>query len=734
MVADRHAILLLIGSMIAGIILLTSPAPIQVEIESHQVMLRLNTFKTAKSVIEYHKIGLEHEGNYFNEAHTVRAIWEGDLSRRLGLGVVDQDNFSAIFSNENPDDRTQNLTPVTKTERRAGYELLISPPKDLSLLIAFSEEDGEKLLKASKDANRATMLEFQRLAQHQNNRDGLRKYVNDVEIAFCTYSHEESRGNLITRKDGSEVIAGSPLTHHHNLIPNVVWSKEQQRFRALEVGNVSMPYLQAYYHKTLINQVQSLGYSVTREGNFWSIDGISREQVERFSPRTKQVADIAKEKGITDPKEIAKIAARYREKKSAAVPKDQLYEIWREQLSDKEYLDLQNLKNHPKSTTKHVTVKEAIDRSLEYCLERNATAEKHKVLEYAMKIGFPSSFTPDEVKNELQSRKDIYYAQKDGKEILTTQKAHLLEEKLLQKVVAGKGTQCPLNKDFVPKEPFINSDQKSAIKGILSSKSAINCLIGKAGSGKTTVLKSIESGIRKKSKNVVAVAPSSAAVDVLRKEGFENAQTVAYLLSNTPKQKQQLQNGCLIVDEASFLPTQTLSDLVSLTKQYRCKTVLVGDPKQLNAPSAGDAMRLLTEKADIPTFSLNKILRQKDRLHAQSVTKASRGDISGSFRDLEKLNSIVEIPDKNTRFKHIADNFIASIKAKRSAIIVSPTNKERLDLTQTVYDQMKAHGLVSGAVKTFEQLKALNLTNAERKDLQTYKPNQVVRFIQKHVS
>ena len=76
-----------------------------------------------------------------------------------------------------------------------------------------------------------------------------------------------------------------------------------------------------------------------------------------------------------------------------------------------------------------------------------------------------------------------------------------------------------------------SSSNKNAVRHVLKSTDWITGIAGRAGVGKTTLLNEVRRGIESGMNKLLALAPTSeAAHDVLRKEGFENAETVAKLL------------------------------------------------------------------------------------------------------------------------------------------------------------------------------------------------------------
>ena len=64
----------------------------------------------------------------------------------------------------------------------------------------------------------------------------------------------------------------------------------------------------------------------------------------------------------------------------------------------------------------------------------------------------------------------------------------------------------------------------------------------------------------------------------------------------------------------------------------------------------------------------------------------------------------------------IADKYLEAVKAKRSVLVVSPTNAEADAVSATIRGRLKEAGLVKGEEREFTRLVPLHQTEAERGD------------------
>jgi ATP-dependent exoDNAse (exonuclease V) alpha subunit len=145
----------------------------------------------------------------------------------------------------------------------------------------------------------------------------------------------------------------------------------------------------------------------------------------------------------------------------------------------------------------------------------------------------------------------------------------------------------------------INEEQAAAVEHIVRSRDLVTAVRGVAGSGKTTMLDQAVRAIADLSGlDVVAFAPSASATEVLHKQGFKSAATVQKLLTD-PELQRLAQGRILLVDEAGFLSTRDMLQLLSFAAGNNCRVILSGDSRQHHSVERGDALRILEKSAAV---------------------------------------------------------------------------------------------------------------------------------------
>ena len=154
----------------------------------------------------------------------------------------------------------------------------------------------------------------------------------------------------------------------------------------------------------------------------------------------------------------------------------------------------------------------------------------------------------------------------------------------------------------------LGADQIEAVTGIAASGRVVDVLVGPAGAGKTTAMRTLrrvwEAGHGAGS--VVGLAPSAAAAEVLAEDLEVVTENTAKWLHDhhagtaTPLRRGQL----VIVDEASLAGTAALDEIAGMAGRAGAKLLLVGDHAQLQAVDAGGAFAMLAhDRDDVPELT-----------------------------------------------------------------------------------------------------------------------------------
>jgi len=313
----------------------------------------------------------------------------------------------------------------------------------------------------------------------------------------------------------------------------------------------------------------------------------------------------------------------------------------------------------------------------------------------------------------------------NGRMFVTTERVLAEEKRIAGKCLAGKGKYEPMNEFWKIEDKTLNDQQQNAVRHVLNSTDFITGIAGWAGVGKTTLLYELRRGIQSGMHKIVALAPTSeAAREVLRKEGFDNAETVAKLLKSERLQR-EARGAVWLVDEAGLLPMQDADRLIALAEKLEARLVFVGDPKQHHPVQRGQAFDHLRKKGGMEVAEVTKILRQKG-MHRRFVEQVIAEDIPAAIETLKELDWAFEMTLEERKIA-LAKDYISAIEHGNTALVIAPTHAECADVTEGIRHALKEKKALKGGVE-WDVLRNLSWTDAQKSDSDKYEKWQIVQI------
>jgi hypothetical protein len=521
-----------------------------------------------------------------------------------------------------------------------------------------------------------------------------------------------------------------PHLHAHCYTFNTTWDEAEKKWKAGQFRDLKgdAPYYEAVFHARFAKGLNDLGYRIERTAKGWELAGIPQRVLDEFSQRTVQVEQKAKELGLTSAKQKDGLAALTRERKQKELSKQELRAGWQGRVSAEERQAIQN-RGHETPEPPKISEMNAMDYAMQHCYERASIVTDKELLRNALRYGI-GDVTVEQTKRQLL-RDELIKETSDGRQWLTTKDVLAEEKRLIGFVADGKGKFKPFGSvKYQFQNRLLSDEQRNAVRHILQSTDRVTAIRGGAGTGKTTMMKESVTAIESGGAKVFTFAPSAeASRGVLRTDaGFANAETVEALLQN-PKLQAQVRGQVIWIDEAGLLSVRTLTRVADLAERENCRIVLSGDTAQHRAVERGDALRLLESHASLQAAELTQIRRQKADVHKSIVADLRAGELEKAFRQLDKLGMLREM-DADQRHEALATDYVAAVKAGKSALVISPTHAEGERVTQEIRSQLKATNKLGMDERELVQLKNLQWTEAQRGDARNYQSGQVVQIHQ----
>lgn len=712
-------------------------------------MLRINPLSSVASAKEYYNTALKQESYYSGEIES-GGLWGGRGAERLGLeGSVSREQFFDLLENRDPT-TGEKLSDKTRSDRRPGNDFTFSAPKSFSTIAAVT---GEKVFdRVFTEAVQETMSELEedvRVRVRKGGRDETRKGDG---LVYAKYLHKTARPT----DEGLQKVEPDPHWHQHVIVSNHSFDRIESKWKAADIGQVwkDASYYEAAFDSRLSEKLRGLGFAIERTGpKGWEIAGVPESVRAKFSRRTAEVEKLAEGLGgeLTAAAK-ARLGAQSRQHKANETSLDNLRASWISRLDPEERASLKKTLDavHPGREPTGPDAKQSLDHSVQATYERKSVVSEKRLMEAALRHGV-AGVTLDEAWSEVRRDKRMVSRVVDGERLTTTHHVREEEKRMVAYARDGRGAHAPLvGTDRAIGRDFLNSGQQAAIRHVWESKDAVIAIRGGAGTGKTTLLKETVEGFKANGHAVQVLAPTAeASRDVLRKDGFYDADTVAKFLADEGMQ-QRVQGGVILIDESGLLGAPTMAKVFDVAKEQKARVVLSGDDRQHKAVERGDATRTLERHAGIVSAEVKEIQRQRGD-YKQLVKAIERGDekgINDGFDRLEQLGWIKEETDDQKRYSALAKEYADKAggnfpirnrqraktasdapAGKQSVISVAPTHREGGLVTDAIRSELRERGRLGEKEQAVERWRNLNWDEATRADAVGYEAGQRVRFL-----
>ncbi|NSZ87804.1 Ti-type conjugative transfer relaxase TraA (plasmid) [Agrobacterium tumefaciens] len=171
----------------------------------------------------------------------------------------------------------------------------------------------------------------------------------------------------------------------------------------------------------------------------------------------------------------------------------------------------------------------------------------------------------------------------------------------------------------------LSEEQKAAIECI-AGPARIAAVVGRAGAGKTTMMKAAREAWELAGYRVVGGALAGKAAEGLEKEAGIESRTLSSWELRWNRGRDVLDNKTVFVmDEAGMVASKQMAGFVDAVVRAGAKIVLVGDPEQLQPIEAGAAFRAIVDR--IGYAELETIYRQREDWMRKASLDLARGNV-----------------------------------------------------------------------------------------------------------
>jgi conjugative relaxase-like TrwC/TraI family protein len=599
---------------------------------------------------------------------------------------------------------------LKKNKRRVLYDFACSAPKSVSVLAVTLND--ERLVAAHEESARLAFRELETFAATRVRKESHQGHRTTGNLAAAAFTHTSSR-------------TLDPQLHTHFTVFNATFDEQEKCWKALEARGMydAIRYGTAVYRNELARRVQQIGYRIQPAKHGFDIEGVSDEVLKRFSKRSQQRDAVVKAMEQKLGRKLSNNAValavhQSRAQKIKGISTAEVRAQQLAQLSADERQLLEDLRKSAHSTRLPriaLVENQALNHAVEHVFERKSVVPEHELLNVALSHR-PGQVDLDQLKKAVRHSSNLVKTERG----LSTQQILATELALIQMVNAGCDAVAPLHSGYRPAD-WLGEDQRRAIYHVLRTSDRITGLRGLAGSGKTTALRELVAACKEAKIEPLFCAPTAAATEVLRKEGFEAKTLESLLLTRPALSARQL----VVLDEAGAVGIDAMKRLFDLA--HNARVVLSGDTGQHTSVARGDALRILERHSDFKSGQLTAIRRQRKAEYRKAVELAAQKRMAESFAQLERMDAVTEISGDEL-YGSAARSYLKALADDKSALLVAPTWAEIEAVTKKVRLELKLSNRLTGEEKEFQVFDSLSWTEAQKRDVRQYRPGMAIRF------
>ena len=648
-------------------------------------------------------------------------VWTGRGAERLGLeGVVQEGELALLIRGKHPRTeeklrshyRARRITieridpfsgertlRVKKLAPVAGFDLVFSPPKSVSLLHALGGEETRRAVQEAHLSAWQAVLAYleEEACVTRRGRNGVHREHAEGFVA-AAYQHRTSR-------------AQDPHLHTHVIVANLAQSHSDGKWRALDGEPILRSYRLAagyLYQAHLRSELtRSLGveWEQPRKG-MAELKGVPRAAIRAFSTRRLQVVEELARRG----------GGGFYAAQLAAV----------ETRERKEHLDLARLREEWRArAAEHGLGRRECKALLGRVRQREPS--RAELLRVAGELLGPTGLTekqtafsdPEVVMAWAQAHTQGATAERvrrlaarltatDGVERVgerpspgrparySTAELIGIERAALALVERGREADAPsvTSRRLAAIERadgiVLSREQERMVREVAISGNRVVCVVGLAGAGKTTATNAVAQVFAHVGIDVLGAAPSGVAAEKLQDETGIPSTTLHRLLEHA--RAEGLPSGSvLVVDEAAMAETRVLAPLLELVEQAQGKAILIGDPHQLPAVGAGGLFAGIVEREGAVVLRENR--RQCDPVEQDALARVRAGvgrDYLAFAEQRERL--VVSDSPVTPRARLLADWWEHARDDLPGNVMLALRRRDVADLNQLARQLMDADG------------------------------------------
>ena len=238
----------------------------------------------------------------------------------------------------------------------------------------------------------------------------------------------------------------------------------------------------------------------------------------------------------------------------------------------------------------------------------------------------------------------------------------------------------------------LSDEQKAAIEHVAGSE-RIAAVIGRAGAGKTTMMKAAREAWEAAGYRVVGGALAGKAAEGLEKEAGIVSRTLSSWELRWSQGRGQLDDKTVFVlDEAGMVSSRQMALFVEAVTKARAKLVLVGDPEQLQPIEAGAAFRAIADR--IGYAELETIYRQREQWMRDASLDLARGNVGKAVAAYQSNGKMIGSELKTDAVTNLIADWNREYDPAKSTLILAHLRRDVRKLNELARTKLMERGII----------------------------------------
>lgn len=646
--------------------------------------------------------------------------WTAHTHELLGVdGQLEPAQLTAVLAGRHP---VTDVALIESANRKIpAFDLTFRAPKSVSLAFALGSPEMTAEITAAHDAAVDAALSYleRNAAVSRRGHNGTEQVSADGFIA-AAFRHRTSR-------------AVDPHLHTHALVPNMVRSTDDGRWRTLDARHLYAHSLTAGY----VYESHLRDELTRRLGVAWGpivngiadIRGISKPVLRAFSTRREDIEQHMATLGTTSARgaEIAALATR--SAKDHTLDYIELVDAWAQRAANLDVwpttidalADQQPRLSAAPGSPDEIRRIETQLLGPDGLTERASTFDRRDVIR-ALASAYPNGATVelleahadailrnddvvkviDSTTQALRSDSGRTVSRVDTGARYSTKELMALERRLVDVASARLDSNASVVSSVsldaaLTRRPTLAPEQVDMVEELTTRGDGVAVVVAPAGAGKTYALAAAVDAWQSAGVTVHGAALSARAAAELDSSTGVASTTLARLVIDLDALKP---GDVVIIDEFGMAPTRLVAPIFDRASEVNGKLVLVGDPRQLPEIGAGGLLSGLA--ARLPTIELTENRRQRNHWERIALEQLRSGDVGKALTAYQQHDRMRTYETSAEAKARLVDDWLAARAKGSDAIMLASRNADIADLNELAHRHLVEAGVVHGPVRTVD--------------------------------